>query len=51
MNPGKSYRIFPGTIHRINAIEDSEILEESTSDLDDIVRLEERYGREETNKS
>ncbi|MGH7501068.1 MAG: cupin [Longimicrobiales bacterium] len=42
---GQSYRILPGTIHRMEAVTDVNILEASTADLDDVVRLEDRYGR------
>ena len=35
----------PGTVHRLSAIEETTILEVSTPELDDIVRLEDRYGR------
>ena len=42
---GQSYRITPGTVHRMEAITDVDILEASTSDIDDVVRLEDRYGR------
>jgi quercetin dioxygenase-like cupin family protein len=45
MNPGERVHITPGTIHRMTAIEDSDILEASTPELDDVVRLEDRYGR------
>ena len=44
---GDAFRYRPGTIHRITAIEDTTILEVSTPDLDDVVRLEDRYGRPE----
>jgi mannose-6-phosphate isomerase len=37
-----------GTVHRVTAIEDTTIVEVSTPELDDIVRLEDRYGREGT---
>ena len=37
-----------GLRHRIMAIEDAEILEVSTAELDDVVRLEDRYGRSGT---
>jgi quercetin dioxygenase-like cupin family protein len=47
MKPGESSRITPKTIHRITAIEDSDIFEVSTPELDDVVRLEDRYGRAE----
>ncbi len=43
--PLQSVHITPGTIHRMTAIEDSDILEVSTPELDDVVRLEDRYGR------
>lgn len=42
---GRSFRIRPGTVHRLRAIEDSLFLEVSTPHLDDVVRLEDRYGR------
>jgi len=45
MQPGVSIHVPPNTIHRIIAEEDSEILEASTSQLDDVVRLEDDYGR------
>ena len=44
-NPGEAIEIPPGTVHRMEAIEDSVILEVSTPHLDDVVRLEDRYGR------
>ena len=43
--PGAAFRLKPGTVHRIRAIEDTVILEVSTPELDDVVRLEDRYGR------
>ena len=43
--PGDSCHVPPGTRHRLLAEEDSEIFEVSTPDLDDVVRLEDRYGR------
>jgi mannose-6-phosphate isomerase len=45
MLPGESVHIKPRTIHRMTAIEDSDIFEVSTPELDDVVRLEDRYGR------
>ena len=42
---GSAFRIRPGTVHRWRALEDSVVLEASTPDLDDVVRLEDRYGR------
>ena len=43
--PGAAFRIRPGTVHRVRALEDTLILEVSTPQLDDIVRLEDSYGR------
>jgi mannose-6-phosphate isomerase len=45
---GASFRFRPGTVHRVTALEDTTILEVSTNELDDVVRLEDRYGREGT---
>lgn len=45
LKAGESYRLLPGTIHRVEAITDVDILEASTPDLDDVVRLQDRYGR------
>jgi mannose-6-phosphate isomerase-like protein (cupin superfamily) len=42
---GAAFRIRPGTVHRVRALEDTLIVEVSTPHLDDIVRLEDRYGR------
>src|SRR2546422_10599407 len=50
MLPGESVHITPKTIHRMTAIEDSDIFEVSTPELHDVVRLEDRYGREDTHK-
>ena len=48
VGPGAAFRYQPGTVHRVTAIEDTTILEVSTPQLDDIVRLEDLYGREGT---
>ena len=45
MSPGDCVRVTPGTVHRMTAIEDSDIFEVSTPELEDVVRLEDRYGR------
>ena len=45
VGPGAAFRIRPGTVHRVAALDDTLILEVSTPHLDDIVRLEDRYGR------
>jgi len=47
MHPGERVHITPKTVHRMTAIEDSDIFEVSTPELDDVVRLEDRYGRED----
>ena len=43
---GDSFRIMPGTVHRMIAVTDIDLLEASTAHLDDVVRLEDRYGRQ-----
>jgi mannose-6-phosphate isomerase len=45
---GAAFHYAPGTVHRVTAIEDTTILEVSTPQLDDVVRLEDAYGREGT---
>ena len=45
MLPGDSRHVAPSTRHRMEALEDSEIFEVSSPELDDVVRLEDRYGR------
>jgi mannose-6-phosphate isomerase len=45
MQAGDTLHITPGTRHRLTAIEDSDIFEVSTAEIDDVVRLEDRYGR------
>jgi mannose-6-phosphate isomerase len=48
LEQGDAFRITPGTVHYMEAITDCDILEASTPELDDVVRLEDRYGREGT---
>jgi quercetin dioxygenase-like cupin family protein len=45
LNPGEKLTVYPMVIHRAEALEDSEILEVSTNDLDDVVKLSDDYGR------
>ena len=45
---GDTFRYRPGTVHRVTASEDLTIVEVSTPHLDDVVRLEDQYGREGT---
>ena len=47
IGPGQAFRYRPGTVHRVTAIEDTLIVEVSTPHLDDVVRLDDRYGRPE----
>jgi mannose-6-phosphate isomerase-like protein (cupin superfamily) len=48
---GACFHFRPGTVHRVTALEDTTILEVSTPHLDDVVRLEDRYGREGTSNA
>ncbi len=45
LRPGDGWHITPGLRHRMIAVEDTDVLEVSTPELDDVVRLEDRYGR------
>ena len=45
LGPRDPIHITPGLRHRMTAIEDTDVLEVSTPELDDVVRLEDRYGR------
>ena len=50
LDGGKRWRFHlrPGVRHRVTALVDTVMLEASTTELDDVVRLEDRYGREGT---
>lgn len=48
MVKGDVFHVTPGTIHRMIAVSDVDIIEVSTPELDDVVRLEDSYGREGT---
>ena len=48
LKTGESFRITPGTIHQMEAVTDCDVLEVSTPEIDDVVRLSDRYGREGT---
>jgi mannose-6-phosphate isomerase len=50
MGPGDVFHVVPTTIHRMIAVTDVDILEVSTPELDDVVRLEDVYGREGTSE-
>ncbi|MFC1957549.1 cupin [Chloroflexota bacterium] len=43
--PGYALRLPPGTKHRVAALEDTTLFEVSTPELEDVVRLEDDYGR------
>ena len=48
LTQGESFRITPHTVHQMEAVTDCDVLEASTPELDDVVRLTDRYGREGT---
>jgi mannose-6-phosphate isomerase len=48
LGPGEAFHCPPRTIHRMVATTDVDVIEVSTPDLDDVVRLEDAYGREGT---
>ncbi len=50
IGPGEAFHYPPGTVHRVTALEDTTILEVSTPHLDDVVRLQDAYGREGTSE-
>ena len=45
LDPGEHYTIFPLVVHRMEAVTDSIYIEASTNQLEDVVRLEDKYGR------
>ena len=47
VGPGFAWHVEPGTVHSIEALEDADVIEVSTPQLDDVVRLRDRYGRED----
>jgi mannose-6-phosphate isomerase len=48
LNPGDVFHVPTRLIHRMEALTDCTVLEVSTAELDDVVRLSDRYGREGT---
>jgi len=48
LSPGMSARVRPGRRHRFIAVEDTDLFEVSSPEIDDVVRLEDAYGREGT---
>lgn len=45
LKTGEAFRVVPGTLHRMEGVTDCDLLEASTPFLDDVVRIEDRYGR------
>ncbi|MEX0892583.1 MAG: cupin domain-containing protein [Gemmatimonadota bacterium] len=45
LREGQSLHLPAGTVHRLEAVTDVDVLEASTPELDDVVRLQDRYGR------
>ena len=51
LHPGMVYHIKPGTIHQVEAISDITIIEASTVELDDVIRINDEWGRKEGKKN
>lgn len=51
MESGTAFDIIPGTVHRFEARESVTLVEVSTPELDDVIRLEDRYGRRGTSEA
>ena len=51
MGPGDAFHVTPLLRHRMIAVEDTDVFEVSTTELDDVVRLQDAYGREGTSKA
>ena len=51
MKVGESFHCTPNTIHRMLGVTDVDVIEVSTPELDDVVRLEDAYGRQGTTKA
>jgi mannose-6-phosphate isomerase-like protein (cupin superfamily) len=45
LGPREPFHVHPGLRHRMIALTDTDVVEVSTTELDDVVRLEDRYGR------
>ena len=45
LRTGEAFHIAPRMIHRMEAIQETDVAEVSTPELDDVVRLDDRYGR------
>jgi quercetin dioxygenase-like cupin family protein len=51
MGPGEAFHIKPGLRHRMIAVEDTDVFEVSTTELEDVVRLQDAYGRQGTSSA
>ena len=51
MHTHDTFHVTPKLIHRMTAVTDVDVAEVSTPELDDVVRLQDRYGREGTSKA
>jgi len=51
LRAGEAFHIPPLLIHRMEAVEDTDVAEVSTTELDDVIRLEDRYGRAGTTEA
>ena len=51
LEPRVPFHVTPGLRHRMTALEDTDVVEVSTTELDDVVRLEDQYGRAGTSKA
>ena len=51
LRAGEAFHIPPLLIHRMEAIDDADVAEVSTTELDDVIRLEDRYGRAGTTEA
>ena len=49
MKPGERIHISPNVVHRMTAITDCDVIAVATPEIDDVVRLEDRYGRKDQN--
>ena len=45
MSEGEAFHIAPKVVHQFEAVETSDLLEASTPEIEDVVRLKDRYGR------
>jgi mannose-6-phosphate isomerase len=48
LGPEQAWHVTPGTVHRFRAVTDCRLFEVSTPELDDVVRIEDDFGREGT---